>query len=336
VSLRTGRKIDGMLHPKYEIEIGQASFEPGTSNENNSLSVSKSMNFPSDIFEGTFRNDGRAATVKSGDTLKLSLGYEDGMSEVFQGHVQSLNLRMFDMGITAYSATFKLSRLRKDKFYEQRTAGQIVKDLADIAQVEVQDLEEGVKFPYYAIDSNKSLYEHIKELALVCGFDSYCDSKNKLVFKKYNPKTKHTVEYGKSLISLALEETPSRYQGVKVIGESPSSESGSETSHWLKKEQIQSSAGSQEFPMIIINRAVKDEETAKRIAEESLNTIKSQLVVVMDLVGSPEVMLGDAVIIERFPNKTLNGEYKVRTVQHYFSKKNGFVSTLRCRGESKE
>jgi phage protein D len=180
------------------------------------------------------------------------------------------------------------------------------------------------------------LYEHIKELALVCGYDSYCDSKNKLMFKKYNPTTKHSIEYGKNLINLTLEESPSQYQGIKVIGESPSSESGSETSHWLKKEQVQSSAGSQEFPMIIINRAVKDEETAKRIAEENLNTIKSQLVLVMDIVGSPEIMLGDAVTIERFPNKMLNGEYMVRTVQHHFSKRNGFISSLRCRGAPKD
>src|SRR5262249_30984871 len=158
---------------------------------------------------------------------------------------------------------FNLSRLRIDKFYEQRTAGQIVKDLADNASVETLDIEDGVKFPYYAIDSNKNAYEHIKELAVICGYDIYCNPNNKLMFKKYNPTLKHSIQYGKNLIRLSLDDLSNFYQGVKVIGESPSSESGPETSHWLKKEQVYSSAGSEESSLTIVNRAVKDEDTAR-------------------------------------------------------------------------
>ena len=40
-----------------------------------------------------------------------------------------------------------------------------MKDLADVAGVDTKDIEDGVKFPYYAVDSNNNAYEHIKELA---------------------------------------------------------------------------------------------------------------------------------------------------------------------------
>ena len=123
---------------------------------------------------------GKSTDIKKEDILKLSLGYEDGMSDVFHGKVEDLIFRTFDMRIIAYSSTFNLSRVRKDKFYEQRTAGQIVKDLADVAGVDTKDIEDGVKFPYYAVDSNKNAYEHIKELVAVCGYDTYCNNKDQL------------------------------------------------------------------------------------------------------------------------------------------------------------
>ena len=325
-----------MLHPKYDLQIGSVVLKPESSNENISMTVSASMNSPSDTFEGTFRSSGQAIDIKKEDILKLSLGYEDGMSDVFHGKVEDLIFRTFDMRIIAYSSTFNLSRVRKDKFYEERTAGQIVKDLADVAGVDTKDIEDGVKFPYYAVDSNKNAYEHIKELAGVCGFDTYCNNKDQLMFKKYNPKTKHPVTYGKNIIRVTMNDWLNVYDGVTVIGESPASESGPETSHWLKKEPMQSFAGNQDFPLFIVNRAVKDEQTAKKIAEENLNTIKSQLVVVMDLVGNPEIMLGDGVTVDGVPNKGVNGDYQIRTIEHHFTKSEGFITTIKCRGKSKE
>jgi hypothetical protein len=43
-------------------------------------------------------------------------------------------------------------------------------------------------------------------------------------------------------------------------------------------------------------------------------------------------MLGHTIKIEKMPYKLLNGEYQVRTVEHYLSKSSGFITTLRCRG----
>ena len=107
-----------MLHPKYDLQVGSAVLKPESSNENISMTVSASMNSPSDTFEGTFRSSGQAIDIKKEDILKLSLGYEDGMSDVFHGKVEDLIFRTFDMRIIAYSSTFNLSRVRKDKFYE--------------------------------------------------------------------------------------------------------------------------------------------------------------------------------------------------------------------------
>ena len=108
------------------------------------------------------------------------------------------------------------------------------------------------------------------------------------MFKKYDPKTKHSVTYGKNIIRVTMNDWLNVYDGVTVIGESPASESGPETSHWLKKEPMQSFAGNQEFPSLISKSSGKRRTDSQENSEENLNTIKSQLVVVMDLVGNPE------------------------------------------------
>ena len=323
-----------MLHPKYNVEIGSTVFKPELSNENISMSISASMNSPSDIFEGIFRLKGKAVDMKKQDIVKVSLGYEDGMYKVYQGKVVGLGINTYDISVTAYSSTFSLSCLRKDKFYEQRTAGQIVKDLANMAGVEPGDVEDGIKFPYYAVDSNKNGYEHIKELALLSGYDIYSDSNDRLVFKKYNPLKFHDLTYGKDIARVASLDFMKRYGGVNVIGESPASVNGQETAHWLKKESMQSSIGGQDDALLIINRAVKDEDTAKKIAEENLNNVKSHIEIVMDIVGNPEILLGDGVRLNKVPNDILNGDYQVRSVEHHFGKKKGFMTTIQCKGKS--
>ena len=324
-----------MLHPKYETRIGPTVFKPETSNEIVSIVVSASMDIPSDTFRGIFRNNGRAAIIKKEDPVNVSLGYEDSNSEVFQGKVGNIVLSTFELGVTGYSSILALCNLKKDKFYEQRTAGQIVKDLAAVGKVQIQDVEEGVRFPYYAIDSNKNAYEHIRALATICGFDIYCNEKDKLIFKKYNPITKHKADYGKNIIRISRADNLRIYEGVTVLGESPSSVSGAETSHWIKKEPMKSIAGNQDKSMYIINRAVKDEQTAKKIAESSLDALKFQMGIVLELIGDPKIKLGDGIVVSGVPSRQMNGEYQVRSVEHQLNKKEGFVTIVKCKGRSK-
>lgn len=330
----TGQLDEPMLHPKYETIIGSVTFKPGTPNECISTTISTSMDGPSDAFEGTFRGDGKSLSVKKVDPVKISLGYEDGISEVFQGKVANVTLNTFGISITAYDSIFTLCNTRRDKFYEQRTAGQIVRDIAAMGSIQVQDAEDGVRFPYYTIDSNKNTYEHLKDLSRICGFDIYCNSNDKLVFKKYKPEAKHALDYGKNIIRISRSDIVNAYEGVTVIGESPASVGGPETSHWIKKESMRSFAGNQEKALYFSNRVIRDEQTAKRIAEEKLDAIKFQVTTILELVGDPKIKLGDAVIVGGVPTKKANGEYQVRSVEHHFSKKEGFLTTVKCKGES--
>jgi len=325
-----------MLHPKYELKIGSITYKPDASNECINIHTVSSMDSPSDLFEGSFRIDGQASKTKKEDPVTVSLGYEDDLTQVFEGKIDELSHKMFDVNLTAFSSIFSLSTFRADKFYEQRTAGQIVTDLAKEAQVQQDEISDGVKFPYYAVDSNRNGYDHIQKLASICGFDIYFTNKNKLVFKKYVPPNKHKLSFGKNILKIKRIDNTPILKGIVVIGESPASLKGADTSHWIKKKPLRAVSGQDGQSLKIVNRAIKDDQTARKVAEENLNTIKSQLIVVIDVVGDPKIMLGDAAVIEGIPNKEMNGEFQIRTIEHYFSKNYGFVTSLKCRGKSGE
>ncbi|MGH9997734.1 MAG: hypothetical protein ACRD7F_06955, partial [Nitrososphaeraceae archaeon] len=138
------------------------------------------------------------------------------------------------------------------------------------------------------------------------------------------------------------------YNSLSILGESPSSTKGSDTSHWLSKKQVKGFAESElkddgsgvggggeaaaTKELHFSKRFVKDEDTAKKIAEGSLKKLNSYLLLQIEIVGNPSIFLGDGIIIQNVPLKELNGEYQIKTIEHFISKYTGYVTTLKCQG----
>lgn len=327
-----------MLHPTYKIEAA-GTLNP-KSNDVSSITVNLSMDEPIDIFDGSlkFRSQAESPRVANGTDLTAYLGYDDNLTDVFEGNIDAFHFRYPKFYVHAVSDMFLLTLKRFDKFYEQQTAGAIVKDLCQSAGVEVDEVSDGVQLPYYAVDSNRNVYEHVRYLAGISGFDVYTTNKNKLIFKKYQAKEKHVLEYGKNLIKLNKVERTKVIDSVKVFGESPSSSQGSQTTHWLSKQKVQGTAGNEGGTEIIIeDRVIKDEDTAKQVADAVFERLNSGIfLITTEVLGDPKIMLGDSVIIKRMPYDPMNGEYQVRSVEHYFSKTSGFITTIKCRGTPNE
>jgi hypothetical protein len=339
-----------LLHPTYKIQIGSLKLVPNESEgEITAIAVEMSMDSPSNLFEGLLRAKEQGLQFDKGDPVVVSLGYYDeGTStDVFKGSVHTLSSKFTRVSVYALSSMANLCSLYIDRFYEQRTAGEVVKDLAQTAGASIGEVADGIHLPYYAVSSTKNAYEHIRDLAYDSGFDTYFTNEDKLVFKKYDRNNKHTVEYGKDILSIVKNEQKDQVESVKVVGESPSSTKGSDTSHWLSKRQIGGTTsgnaqggrggagtmgGGSSTQVLVQNRLVRDTETASKVAEANLEQLKSTTTLLVEIVGSPKIMLGHTIKIEKMPYKLLNGEYQVRTVEHYLSKSSGFITTLRCRG----
>jgi phage protein D len=325
-----------LLHPRYSVKVGSKKIEPEISDDLIELRIHLNMDMPSnDALLFLRMKDGAGDVgISKNDPVSISIGYNDDLALGFTGVAEVLDLRTTKIRLHTLSSMTRLSNLRVDRFYEQQSAGAIVKDLANSAGVAVGEVSDGIQLPYYTVDSNKNGYEHIKCLAHLCGFDVYASNEDKLVFKKYEKSGPKTLEYGKNIIRLVKIDQQESVDSVKVFGESPSSSKGSDKAHWLTKENVQGSAGS--GPQLFIqSRIVRDEDTASAVAKAALDKAKLSVLVEIEVLGDPEIQLGDTVKITSMPNKYLDGELQVRSVEHFLSKPNGFTTIIRCRSVAK-
>jgi hypothetical protein len=151
----------------------------------------------------------------------------------------------------------------------------------------------------------------------------------KLVFKKWDGGKKHTLEYAKDIIRVEGSDFSPLYSSAKVYGESPSSFKGSDTSHWLTKQEVKGESGT--GPVLAMSDpAVRDQQTASTVAKAMSNRLEYTFSVHIKIVGNPEIKLGDTVILKGLPVSAFKGDLGVRGIEHYLSKNEGFTTTINC------
>jgi phage protein D len=316
-----------MLKPAYKIQIGSETFEPGAKSPIVSLQVSLDMDIPAGSFEIVFGQSSKSSKIKEGDLASIQLGYEGDLKDVFKGAVDSVEPRISDIRAAGLNLASKLLELRTNQVYENQTAGGIVSDLASRAGVSTEDVSDGLSFPLYIVDDRKNAYEHIEDLAEKCGFDVYMTNENKLIFKKYERKEPQVLEYGKDIIQANVQEEKPIVAGVVVQGESPSSFKGADTSHWLTKRRVEGMAGSG-ARLLIQDSTVRDKDTAEKVAKARLDTLTRVVSGTVKTIGKAELKLGDTIEIKGMANPNMNGEFQVRSVEHYLSKTAGFTTLI--------
>ncbi|MFH7025262.1 MAG: hypothetical protein ACHBN1_07635 [Heteroscytonema crispum UTEX LB 1556] len=212
-----------MFNPAYKITIGNkfvdTTDEPKASTVVD-LIVTLDMDTPADSFTLMLANVG-GLKPKRNDEAKIELGYADngGLTQVINGTIVSVEPGLTTTRVTGYTAASAVLNNFTNKTYESKTAGDIVKDLASVAEVDVATVEDGINFPGYVIDGQRSAYQHMHDLANLCGFDLYFNSNGELVFEKFiSGKTVHIFEYGKHIVALDVLQIPARYDAVEAWG----------------------------------------------------------------------------------------------------------------------
>ena len=316
-----------MLKPAYKIQIGPETFEPAATSEIISVHVSLDMDTPADSFEIEFGVSNRSSRIHEGDDASIQLGYEGHLVDVFKGAVDNVEPGISGIRVTGLNFVSKLLEQRVNQVYENQTAGGIVSDLANKAGVRTEEVSDGISFPMYVVDDSKNAYDHIRDLAEKCGFDVYITSENKLVFNKYERGEPHVLEYGKDIVQADLAEEKPLVAGVVVQGESPSSFKGADTSHWLTKRQVEGVSGSG-ARLLIQDPTVRDKDTAEKVAKAKLEALMRSLSGTAKIVGKAEVKLGDTIELKGMRNSKMNGEFQVRSVEHFLSKTEGFTTLI--------
>jgi len=336
-----------MDYPQFELKLGSIVIETSKNKSLISISVEQSLETPVDIFTATFSNAERPSTIASvrpGQEAFVSLGYKEGIDKVFTGIIDSIESDSYGTVISSLSSMIKLCRSRVDLFFEQQTSGAIVAELIKSSAVKADEggPSDGIQFPYYAVDSNKNVYQHVKELARLNGFITYMNSSDRLVFKKFDPKTIHTLEYGKEIVLLSRIHRSTQTASVVMFGESPSSVMGSDRAHWLTKKQVRADAevdvaqgatsgiGSTLF---LYNRSLKDDEAVSSAAESISRRLGMIEVLDVRIPGNQRILLGDALKLNGVPDESLNNNiYQIRDIIHMMNRRTGFTTTVRCIG----
>jgi hypothetical protein len=297
------------------------------------LTVRLDLDTPADSFTLVMGNVGRFRP-KRDDETKIELGYADngGLTQVMTGKVVTVEPNLTTTRVVGYSAGAAALRTTTEQTYESKTAGAIIRDLAGKADVEVTTAEDGIKFPAYVVDGRRSVYQHMQDLASLCGFDLYINSEGKLVFETFtNGKTIHVFEFAKHIVALDVERTAPKAGLVEAWGESPTGSKGDDAWPWLTTDfsGTKGSAGSGD-PLLLLERpALRTRDAATAAAKASFTsiqrrTLRGQLMT----IGRPEVKLGDAIRLQGMPDDALNKNFQVRSVMHRIIKRSGFTTTV--------
>lgn len=317
-----------MQKPAYKVKAGSETFDSSTSSEILSINIDCDINIPLDVFRITFKLGGKGNSIKKGDEASIELGYEGSTAKVFTGTVDSVEPRAGGAVVTGYSVASALTRLKVHQVYEKQTAGAIAKDLAQQAGVKAKDPSDGISFPMYVVDDSKSAYEHMRELAMLCGFDLYMLPDGQVSFKKYAPKKARPFKYGRDVLHSVVQELSTQVTSVKVFEESPSSFKGADTAHWLSKKVMGGTSGGGDQAYIIRHPAIRDKDTADKVAAAKLESLLVSLKGSIKTLGNPKVGLGDTIELKEMPDERMNGEFEVIKASHAFNVEQGYISTF--------
>lgn len=325
-----------LLQPAYKLTLGSkvvdTTDEPRASTVVD-LMVSLDMETPADSFTLIMGQVGRWKPERE-DAATIELGYADngGFVQVMAGKVARVEPDLTTVRIVGHSPAEALLRTFVDRTFEDRKAGEIVRDLAERAEVEVANAEDGTRFPAYVVDGQRSAYHHMRDLADLCGFDFYLNASGRLVFEAFTGgKTVHVLEYARHLVSLEVKRGAARAGQVEAWGESPAGSRGEDAWAWLTHDFSGSRgrAGSG-APTFLLERPVLRTREAARTAAQAAHTAFQNRTLQGRIltIGRPEVKLGDAVRLRNMADDSLNTVFQVRSVTHRINKVGGFTTAV--------
>lgn len=330
-----------MLTPAYKLTLGRrvvdTTDEPRASTAVE-VTVALDLATPADSFTLVLGNVGSLAPTR-GDDAAIELGYADdgGLEQVLAGAVETVAAGVTTTRVTGLSGASRLLATFVEQTFEAKTAGEIARDLAGRAGVEVARAEDGIHFPAYVVDGRRSAWHHLRAIADLSGFDLYVDAQGELVFERFaGGRTAHVFARGEHILALDVLRTPPRAARVEAWGESPAPSQGEEAWAWLTPDFAGSrgEAGEASGRLALLERPALRTRAAARTAARAAHreilrrTLRGRVVV----LGRPAVRLGDSIRLRGLADETLNDFFQVRSVTHRITKVAGFTTAIGFRG----
>lgn len=324
-----------MLRPAYRLTIGDrivdTTDEPKASTTVD-LVVRLDMDTPADGFTVVQGQVGGVAPAPQ-DDASIELGYADSDLElVLTGRVTDVVPGLETKRIAGLSTEDLLLRHHENETFEATTAGDLVTELAQRAGVDTDNVDDGVELPAYVVDRRRPVAAHIRDLAALCGFDTYVTPDGALVFEEFaGNRSAHALRYGEHVLAVDVRRTRHAAGTVEVWGESPGASRGTESWAWLTKDfgPYRGRAGDGAPTLLLERAAIRTAEAAAASAARTHTDVDRDGVTgTVRIQGRPSVLLGHVVRLEGFPLDELDDNYQIRRVEHRITKAGGFVTDI--------
>ena len=319
-----------VLKPGYKIQIHGTTLDTEKEYPVKSIRVNQDMAIPAHSCEIVFGLSDETSEIEKGKEMTVEMGYEDSLVKVFEGPIDKNNPGISEIRVVAMSPAVKLLLSRSNRVFSEISAGDIASILAGDLGLEASP-SSGANLHAYYMDSSKNAYEHLRELAVKSGFNFYMTSDNELFFGKDSDGGSHALEYGVNIIQADAHEDFQAASSVMVVGETFEE-------HFMKEqysaendeelEDVKEHLRNMDAEFVVYDASIKNQETADGMAKGLGENIKKTLSGTFKIIGDPEIKLGDVIQVSGMQHSKMNGDFQVRSVEHYISKAAGFTTLI--------
>ncbi|MGQ0641894.1 MAG: hypothetical protein ACT4P6_14180 [Gemmatimonadaceae bacterium] len=283
-----------------------------------------------------FSIDVRALPVAHNDPMEITLAIGDRSAKVMTASVDRIASHHGHVRVAGRAALATAARTRVDRIYLNQGLSQIAQDLASAANLQAGQIDSGDTYPYFVVDSGRSVFDHVIALAQLEGMDVYDDPDGALVMRRFSKSgADRKLHYGIHVLDARIDHDVATYGSAKVTGEGAASTAGTDRWHHLLKDpaSVQAAAGDGAEVLVLGRAAARSTDAAERLAKGRLGaSLDAATRGTIRLLGDPTLSLGDVVEIADAPWPDVNGMYKVDRLRHRFVKREGFVTTLGVTG----
>ena len=339
------------LRPRFTFSAGSLTADTDAPRAGPSrFVVERSLDVPVDSLRVVLAESGG---VSAGDPVQLDLGDEDGLERVFTGTVAELRPRLGGCRLFCTGTMLGLVDLRVASFYQDHSAGDVVRDLAGQAALDEGEIADGLTLPRYAIERRLGAHAQLRRLAERLGFSLFADRRGKVHFRGLGaaaqlgsgglgglagaaagalgvPGTGGELAYGRHLLAAEASLRPPLGRRIVVGGESPMSGQGEDKSFWLTATDtdFEDSAGAGD-DFLIADSAARTKDMAGRFAAGYAAAFGQRTAELrLSVPGMPALELGDAIGAGQAPEAGLNARGTVTGLRHRFGAQDGFVTDL--------
>lgn len=289
--------------------------------------------------------------IRIGSVIKVYLGYANVNEEnpslkesdiAFAGIIDEISHSFKKISITAFSMAYKIifKKAEPKKFEgddwkkNEKSSKDIITTLLE-KKLDVDKIDEGLKFTAYTPSDEQSIYDNIKTLADCNGFLFYISKDGKARIHEKSSRA-HSFKYGEDILENSITMSKPAYDKVEV--KFTYKKDGKDTSVLSSKPIAGSTLAKdkKEETKNIDFGLADDVNTAKKIAENILRGIYVIETGEVKVIGNTGVDLGDELTISFDSSapgaKELDymkrDKVVITRVTHKYGKKSGFTTTI--------